>query len=48
MKYKGKGVLLKTQTYHIFRHSDEMVKRLEEAGLGYHIKAEQTTDKLGQ
>ena len=36
------------QFYIIFRHSDEMIKRLEQAGLGYHIQADATTDKLGK
>ncbi|XP_070579262.1 E3 ubiquitin-protein ligase rnf213-alpha-like [Ptychodera flava] len=30
------------------RHTTEMINRLEEAGLGYHIKAEETDDKLGR
>ena len=29
-------------------HSDEMISKLEKAGLGYHIKADQTQDKLGK
>ena len=28
-------------------HSDEMIKKLEGAGLGYHIKAEESVDKIG-
>lgn len=30
-----------------FRHSEELIKKLEQAGLGYHVDAENTTDKLG-
>ena len=30
-----------------FRHSEELIKRLEQAGLGYHVDADKTTDKLG-
>ena len=30
------------------RHTDEMIRRLEEAGLGYHVQAEKTEDKLGR
>lgn len=30
------------------RHSDELIKRLEQAGLGYHVDADKTTDKLGK
>ena len=30
------------------QHSEEMIRRLEKAGLGYHVKAEQTKDKLGK
>ena len=29
-------------------HSDEMIKKLENAGLGYHIKSDKTLDKLGK
>ncbi len=29
-------------------HSDEMIEKLENAGLGYHIKSEKTLDKLGK
>jgi len=29
-------------------HSDEMIKKLENAGLGYHIKSDKTKDKLGK
>ena len=31
-----------------FRHSDELIKKLEQAGLGYHVAAEATTDTLGK
>ncbi len=30
------------------RHSAEMIKKLEQAGLGYHIESGETTDKLGK
>lgn len=30
-----------------FRHSEDLIKKLEQAGLGYHVEAEKTTDKLG-
>ncbi|XP_069786067.1 E3 ubiquitin-protein ligase rnf213-alpha isoform X2 [Narcine bancroftii] len=29
------------------KHTDDMIKRLESAGLGYHIRADETEDKLG-
>ena len=29
-------------------HSEEMVSKLEKAGLGYHIKAENTRDQIGR
>jgi hypothetical protein len=29
-------------------HSKEMIKKLESAGLGYHIQADKTLDKLGK
>ena len=32
----------------ICRHSDELIQRLEKAGLGYHVDAEKTTDRLGK
>ncbi|XP_070190023.1 E3 ubiquitin-protein ligase rnf213-alpha-like [Littorina saxatilis] len=30
------------------KHSDELIERLENAGLGYHVDAEKTVDKLGR
>ena len=30
-----------------FRHTDEMIKRLESAGLGYYVKGSETRQKLG-
>lgn len=30
------------------RHSDEMIDRLERAGLGYHVNSDETDDKLGK
>ena len=30
-----------------FRHTDEMIKKLESAGLGYHVKSEDASEKLG-
>ena len=30
------------------RHSEDLIKRLEQAGLGYHVDAEKTTDRMGQ
>lgn len=33
--------------YYFTRHSKELIQRLEQAGLGYHVDAEKTTDKLG-
>jgi len=30
------------------RHSDEMIRRLEQAGLGYHVQANETMDKFGR
>ena len=32
----------------MWRHSDAMIHRLEHSGLGYHIEAHQTADKLGR
>ena len=30
-----------------FRHTEEMIQKLESAGLGYHVSADETEDKLG-
>ena len=30
-----------------FRHTREMIQKLESAGLGYHVSADETEDKLG-
>jgi hypothetical protein len=30
-----------------FRHTKEMIRKLESAGLGYHVSADETEDKLG-
>ena len=31
----------------IYRHSDEMIEKLESAGLGFYVKATKTNQKLG-
>ena len=31
----------------LFRHTDEMIKKLETAGLGYYVKADSTQHKFG-
>ena len=31
-----------------YRHTEEMIHKLESAGLGYHVAAQQTRDKLGK
>ena len=33
--------------FYCFRHTKEMIKKLESAGLGYHVSADETEDKLG-
>ncbi|XP_053396335.1 E3 ubiquitin-protein ligase rnf213-alpha-like isoform X2 [Mercenaria mercenaria] len=30
------------------KHSEELIKKLEQAGLGYHVDADETTDRLGR
>ena len=30
------------------RHSEDLIKKLEQAGLGYHVAAEATTDTFGK
>lgn len=32
----------------VLRHPEELIKKLEQAGLGYHVDADETTDKLGR
>ena len=32
---------------HVIRHSDDMIEKLESAGLGFFIKGEETQQKLG-
>jgi len=32
---------------HVFRHTDEMIEKLETAGLGYYVKADSTQHKFG-
>jgi len=36
-----------TQAY-FSRHSEELIKKLEQAGLGYHVDADETKDRLGR
>ena len=36
------------QSFYICRHSEELIKKLEQAGLGYHVDADKTTDRLGR
>ena len=31
-----------------YRHSEEMIKKLESAGLGFYVKATKTQQKLGE
>ena len=33
--------------YLFYRHTKEMIQKLESAGLGYHVSADDTEDKLG-
>lgn len=30
-----------------FRHTDDMIHKLESAGLGYHVKTDESDDRLG-
>ena len=32
---------------HNYRHTENMVNKLESAGLGYHVSASQTYEKIG-
>lgn len=34
-------------SFHIYRHSEIMIKRLESAGLGFFVQATETQQKLG-
>ena len=33
--------------FSIYRHSDEMIERLEKAGLGFYVRASETHQRLG-
>lgn len=33
--------------FYFHRHSDDVIKRLEQAGLGYHVASDRTNDRLG-
>ncbi len=40
---------LKAIIYFLFyRHTEEMIHKLESAGLGYHVETQQTHDRLGK
>ncbi|CAG2186352.1 RNF213 [Mytilus edulis] len=43
----GKSSKLQISVLHC-RHSEELIRRLEQAGLGYHVEADKTSDKLGR
>ncbi|XP_071951998.1 E3 ubiquitin-protein ligase rnf213-alpha-like [Antedon mediterranea] len=46
--FKGSGLKIVAACNPYKRHTEEMIERLEAAGLGYHIKASKTTDRLGR
>ena len=31
----------------VYRHTDDMIHKLESAGLGYHVKTDESDDRLG-
>ena len=31
----------------VYRHTDDMIYKLESAGLGYHVKTDESDDRLG-
>lgn len=31
-----------------YRHTDDMIHQLESAGLGYHVKTDESEDRLGK
>lgn len=31
-----------------YRHTDDMIHKLESAGLGYHVKTDESEDRLGK
>ena len=43
--YKNNEILL--TSFCVYRHTDEMVKKLETAGLGFFVQADETQQKLG-
>lgn len=45
----GVNVLVKyINTSSNTRHTDEMIKKLESAGLGYRVRADETTERIGK
>lgn len=45
----GVNVLVKIiKTSSNTRHTDEMIKKLESAGLGYRVRADETTERIGK
>ncbi|XP_033105070.1 E3 ubiquitin-protein ligase RNF213-like [Anneissia japonica] len=46
--FDGSGLKIVAACNPYKRHTDEMIGRLEAAGLGYHIKASETKDRLGR
>lgn len=43
MNSNGKVVF----SFSFTRHTDDMIHKLESAGLGYHVKADESEDRLG-
>ena len=39
--------MLSNYPFLFHRHTQEMIQKLESAGLGYHVSADETEDKLG-
>ena len=39
--------MLPSESLLLFRHTDEMIKKLKTAGLGYYVKANNTQHKFG-
>ncbi|ESO94720.1 hypothetical protein LOTGIDRAFT_232244 [Lottia gigantea] len=45
-QYKTLKIIAACNPYR--KHTDELIKRLENAGLGYHVDADATTDRMGR
>lgn len=43
----GQSNALVVAAINVYRHSDDMIERLEKAGLGFYVRATETQQRLG-